>query len=220
MSAMHPVGNFNFLVTLTDSEGPGVFGLDAGGAAATLVQGAASLAGQFLFGGFAECDGLTAELEIETYQEGGRNTRPQKFVTYGKHPNVILRRGVTPNTDLWDWHTQVLTGSQAQIRKNGMILLLDKGGGVAGIPGLNKLPVAGWLFYDGLPERLVGPTLNAKGNEVSIETLEISHERLERISLAMIPGLADFASSIGAALTVGVGAGLTAGAAASGGISL
>lgn len=214
MSLINPVANFNFLVCLTDSQGPGVFGLEAGGVAGTLVQGAASLVGQFLIGGFAECDGLNAELEIETYQEGGRNARPYRFVKYGRYPNVVLRRGVSPNTDLWDWNTQLLDGVETQIRKNGLIILLDKGGGVAGIPGINKLPVAAWIFYDGVPERLVGPSLNAKGNEIAIEALEISHERLERVSLAMIPGLADFASSIGAALSLAGGAALGGAAAA------
>ena len=36
-----------------------------------------------------------------------------------------------------------------------------------------------WKFREGWPCKWEGPTLNAKNNEVAIETLEICHEGLE-----------------------------------------
>jgi phage tail-like protein len=36
-----------------------------------------------------------------------------------------------------------------------------------------------WNFVRGWPAKWEGPALNAKANEVAIETLEIAHEGLE-----------------------------------------
>lgn len=215
MSLVNPVPNFNFFVTLSDAEGPGTFGDSTlATVGSTLLSGAINAVGQFLLGAFSECEGLDAELEIETYREGGANGSPHRFVTAGRFQNLILRRGIMTNTDIWDWHEQVLRGSAPQLRKNGLILLMDRGGpgltGV-GIPGLDRIPVAGWVFKHGLPERLRGPRLNAKGNEIAIEALEISHEGLQRVSLSMIPGLADVMGALG-----GLGGMAVAGAAAAG----
>ena len=36
-----------------------------------------------------------------------------------------------------------------------------------------------WEAWDVVPSKWVGPDLNAEGNEVAIETLEIMHEGIE-----------------------------------------
>jgi phage tail-like protein len=174
---------------------------------------ATNLAAQFIFGGFSECQGLNCELETETYQEGGRNDAPHRLVKWAKPSNLVLKHGVTFNPGIWDWYAQVLNGGTPQNRKNGMIMLLDRGGpGLVGggLPGLDRTPIAVWTFQNGLPEKVQGPTLNAKGNEIAIETLEISHEGLQRVSASMIPGLGDVGGAIGgavagAAVSVGIG---------------
>jgi phage tail-like protein len=92
------------------------------------------------------------------------------------------------------------------VRKNGIVLLTDRGGGATaltdgptalGLPGLDKLPVAVWFFRNALPEKLQGPSLNAKSNEIAIETLELAHEGLYRMGPSMIPGIGDVADLIG-----------------------
>jgi phage tail-like protein len=37
-----------------------------------------------------------------------------------------------------------------------------------------------WNFVAGWPAKWTGPSFNATGNEVAIETLEIAHEGLEK----------------------------------------
>ena len=95
---------------------------------------------------------------------------------------------------------------KAPKRKNGFILLTDRGTGVSaafggptslGLPLLDKLPIAVWFFQNGLPEKLQGPGLNAKTNEIAIETLEIAHEGLVRLGPAMIPGVGDALAGLG-----------------------
>ncbi|MBX3154843.1 MAG: phage tail protein [Deltaproteobacteria bacterium] len=187
---LQPALTFNFQVTMWDVQGPGFFG-DA------VVGAAASAAGQLIFGSFAEVQGLEGSVEIETYQEGGRNERVYRFAKASKFPNLVFKRGVTARTDLWDWQTQVVASARTAIRKSGLVILFDRNGPGSGDPalgGLTRIPVAAWMFHRGLPEKLQGPVLDAKGNSIAIEILEISHERLERISLGAIPKLGDLAS--------------------------
>ncbi len=208
---IQPVPQFNFIVTMWDTPAQ-TSATDIVTAAATA---AINVASQFLFGAFSEVTGLNADIEVETYQEGGLNTQPHRFFKTAKYSNLTLKHGVTFNTAMWDWIQQVTT-SKKKIRKSGMVMLLDRGGPNlvgAGLPGLDKLPVAAWIFHNGLPERLQGPSLNAKGNEIAIETLEINHEGLSRISPSMIPGLGDLNSALGAAVSVSASVGLAGGAA-------
>ncbi len=203
MSVLNPVPVFNFSIFLIDAK---PFGSTAAEIATTLGGFAIGVGKTLLFGSFSEASGLNAEIETETYREGGLNTGPHKFLKWGNYPNVVLKRGVTLNTDLWDWYYQVLYGSRDLVRKNGLILLTDRGLGLSalgdgptplGLPVIDKLPIAAWYFRNGLPEKLQGPGLNGKSNEIAIETLEIAHEGLVRIGPGMIPGAADVVGSLG-----------------------
>jgi phage tail-like protein len=150
--------------------------LAAAGAQAQLIVPAAPVAG--IQAGFAEVSGINSEIEIEEYREGGRNIGPRRFPKWGRYPNLVLRRGVTNDTALWDWWADVITHSYTlqttlpPLRRSGVIIL----------EGLDHTAVAGWFFSNALPERLVGPGLNARGNEIAIETLELSHEGILRLN--------------------------------------
>ncbi len=195
MPVFSPAPQFNFQIFMFDAstELPSSF---------TEVLSGATRLGlgfglSFLFGSFSEVNGLTAEIETEEYREGGRNHGPRQFAKWGRYPVLEFKRGVTFNTDIWDWYYQVLYGSQAPIRKNGIVILNDRGGGVVpegtglGLPVLDRTPVAVWFFSNGLPSRLIGPSLDARGNEIAIETLEITHESLVRVGPAQIPGIGE-----------------------------
>jgi phage tail-like protein len=187
---VNPVPVFDFMVVLTNAT-----------PSAGLTSAIGAMAGEsssVIIGTFAEVSGLNAEMETEEYREGGRNTGPHKFIKWGKYPNLVFKRGVTPNTDIWDWYYQVLYGDQSVLRKNGIVVLTDRSApGNPGLTELGRLPVAIWSFNNGLPEKLQGPNLNAKGNEIAIETLEITHEGLTRLDAGMVPGIGETIASIG-----------------------
>ena len=81
--------------------------------------------------------------------------------------------------------------------------------------------MAAWTFHNVLPSKLAGPVLDANDGEgaaaIAIESLELHPEKIERLSLSLIPGVADLNSAlsglIGLAGAAGV-AGSAAGAAA------
>jgi phage tail-like protein len=175
-----PVFNFRVFFSAPAPESTALDGGDVVAAAGGLASAAVSPANVV---GFAEVSGLNSELEVEEHREGGRNIGPRRFPRWGRYPNLVFRRGVTGSTFLWDWwadvisHSFTLATTTAPPRRNGVILL----------DGVNHGAIAGWFFSNALPERLVGPSLNARGNEIAIETLELSHEGLLRLPASQLP---------------------------------
>ena len=116
---------------------------------------------------FSEVTGLESETAVIEYRAGGEHV-VRKLPGLTKFGNIVLRRGVTQDAELWDWRKSVVDGNLD--RRNGSIALLDD----------QRNEVVRWNFRDGWICRWEGPAFNAKANEVAIETIEIAHEGLER----------------------------------------
>lgn len=116
---------------------------------------------------FSECSGLSSEVEVIEYRSGGETGSARKLPGLRKFANIVLKRGITKDRELWDWYKTVLDGNVH--RRAGSIVLLDDAGN----------DVLRWQFRQGWPRKYEGPALNASSNEVAIETLEIAHEGLE-----------------------------------------
>jgi len=117
---------------------------------------------------FAECSGLGSEIEVIEYREGGERTTVRKLAGRVRHPDIVLKWGVTTSRELYDWHLQALNGNIQ--RKNGSIVLLDDA-------GQEKVR---WNFSNGWPCKWDGPSFSGKGNDVAIETLTITCEKQEQ----------------------------------------
>jgi phage tail-like protein len=117
--------------------------------------------------GFRECSGLDASQDPIEYREGTEGLTTRKLPGLNKYSNITLKWGMTDDTELWDWRKKAMTGKVE--RKNGSIVLLDD-------TGAEKMR---WNFREAWPTKWTGPSFNATGNEVAIETLEIAHEGLE-----------------------------------------
>ena len=63
-------------------------------------------------GYFTEVSGLSSEVEVMTYNEGGKNDGVHKLPTRMKHPNLVLKRGVTTVKDLQEWAQDSFAGPQ------------------------------------------------------------------------------------------------------------
>jgi phage tail-like protein len=118
-------------------------------------------------GGFSECAGLNMETDVIEYRTGHDDHSMRKIPGLKKFTNITLKRGFTKDKFLSDWRKTVIDGKT--VRHSGAIELL----------GEDKAAVLRWNFYDAWPTKLEGPSLNAKNNEVAIETLEMAVERLE-----------------------------------------
>lgn len=117
-------------------------------------------------GGFQECSGLDFSQDPIEYREGPDPLYVRKLPGLTKYSNITLKWGITKDEELWDWRDQALKGNIQ--RKNGSIILVDD-------EGNDKTR---WNFQAGWPAKWTGPSFNATGNEVAVETLEIAHELL------------------------------------------
>lgn len=117
---------------------------------------------------FSEVSGLDSTIDVTEYREGGDNTTPRKLPGMTKHSNIVLKRGLTDDAQLYDWHRDAVQGRLE--RKNGSIVVLDRA-------GEEKLR---WNFFNAWPVKWDPPDFNATGNEVAVESLELAHEGLER----------------------------------------
>jgi phage tail-like protein len=120
--------------------------------------------------GFSEASGLTFDVDPVDYREG---TDPQlhvrKLTGLRKFSNIMLKRGITQNRELWEWYRSVLNGVVA--RRNGSITLHDE----------EYNAVLRWEFSEGWICKWEGPAMNASGNDVAIESIEICVERVELV---------------------------------------
>ena len=118
--------------------------------------------------GFSEVSGLDLEVTPIEYRSGNDKTlATRKIPGLTKFSNVTLKRGITGSMEMYEWIKQVHLGS-GSIRHDVTIHLLDE----------ERNPVMAWNLKNAWPVKLAGPVLNAKGNEVAIETLELTHEGL------------------------------------------
>jgi len=114
---------------------------------------------------FHEVSGLDSSIDVIEHREGGDIT-PSKYPGQTKYMNITLRRGITLDTQLYDWHRQWATGDPAAPRKNGSIVLLDR-------QGQEKMR---WNFQSAWPAKWTGPNFSSEGNDIAIESIEIAHE--------------------------------------------
>ena len=118
--------------------------------------------------GFSECTGFGSNVEVIEYREGGEFPTVRELPGKISFTDITLKYGVTDSTELYNWHKAVLDGKID--RRNGSIIQLDD-------TGQKKVR---WNFINAWPSKYDAPDFNAKGNDVSIETLTISYEKLER----------------------------------------
>jgi phage tail-like protein len=131
-----------------------------------------TLGGKDSIGVFREVSGLSSETEL--IEQSEVDARGQAFVRMlpgaRKWGDITLKRGVDNNLDLWKWRQQAEEEGPDAARVDGTIELLDAQG----------RPVATYTFRRGWPSKYQGPDLNAASSDVAIESIEITHEGLER----------------------------------------
>jgi phage tail-like protein len=118
-------------------------------------------------GAFSEVSGLSAEGDPVEYREGidPANT-VRKLVGLRKYTNLTFKRGYTQSDILWRWYANIANGLPD--RRNGSVVLRDEA----------HRPVLRWNFENAWLNKIEGPSFNASGNEVSIESCELCHEGL------------------------------------------
>ena len=116
---------------------------------------------------FSEVSGLSAEAEVIEYRNGSDLTSTRKLPGRVRYGNVTLRRGLTTSRELFDWWMTVVNGNVQ--RRNVAVVLLDDA----------RQQVLRWLLHSAWIAKIEVGSLQAKGNDVLIESVELAHEGLE-----------------------------------------
>ena len=118
-------------------------------------------------GAFAEVSGIEADITPIEYRGGNEDIIARKIPGLKKFNNLTFKRGIIGDLAFWNWILAAMNG-QVQ-RTEGSIVLLDE----------QRKEVMRWNFKRGWSCKWTGPGLNAKYNEIAMETLEICHEGIE-----------------------------------------
>ena len=120
--------------------------------------------------GFSEVTVPEASASVVEYREGNEAPTPRKLKGLNSYGNVTLSGGITESTVLYDWWRLVEQGKVDEARRSAAIVVLDEEGN----PGPRYQFRNVWIRqYD-------APDLDASGDAVAIESIELVHEGMER----------------------------------------
>jgi phage tail-like protein len=118
--------------------------------------------------GFSDVSGFGSSVQVIEYREGGDAANVHKLPGQVTYSDLTLKWGITDSRELYDWHRAAVNGTIQ--RKNGSIILLDD----------TAQEKVRWNFFGAWPSKWDGADFSAKGNDVAIDTLTVSCERVER----------------------------------------
>ena len=117
---------------------------------------------------FAEVRLPDMTIDVVEYREGSDKVNSvRKLPGLAKYGNLVLERGIVGDVELFQWMRAVSQGQPE--RRNLAVVLLDE----------QRNPVQRWLVRNAFPVKYQGAVLNAKGNEVAVESLELACEGLD-----------------------------------------
>lgn len=122
--------------------------------------------------GFCEVIMPSAVTETITYREGADPSHVRKLNGLTVYGNILLKRGITANKELYDWFKAVMDSGAPGNRRSMSIQLTDEEGNEK----------ARWNIFEAWPVSYKVSDLNAQANEVAVEILEITFESFTRES--------------------------------------
>jgi phage tail-like protein len=118
-------------------------------------------------GGFLRVKGLSREVRVESYKEGGVNEYEHKLAGQVTYPSVVLERGLAME-DLWKW-AQAAADGDVQ-RRTLWIRLQNEASDKAWA----------WQVADAIPVKWSASDLDATSPQVVMESLELAHHGLRK----------------------------------------
>jgi len=114
---------------------------------------------------FTEVSGLSVEQGTEEIAEGGENRFIQKYPTRQKYPELVLKRGLLVSSEVAKWIRECLDRDQLTPRNVDVKLLNDR-----------HEPLLTWHVVNAYPTKWAVSDLNAAGNAVVVETLQLYYQ--------------------------------------------
>lgn len=120
---------------------------------------------------FREVSGIESEMDLESVVEGGENRFVHQLPKAVKHPRLVLKRGISANgSRLVTWCKKTLERGLAQRIETQVVQVQ--------LLGATSQPLRAWAFDNAYPVKWSFDSLEAKKNEVAIETIELVYTRV------------------------------------------
>lgn len=126
---------------------------------------------------FTEVGGLSLEMSSEELAEGGENRFVQKYPVRAKYPELVLKRGMLVGSAVFDWIRESIQDFRI-VPKNVDVKLLND----------DHQPLMTWHLVNAYPTKWAVADLNASGNSVAVETLQLFYQYFT-VDAAFVPSL-------------------------------
>jgi phage tail-like protein len=124
---------------------------------------------------FQEVSGLSAEVNIEEYREGGENRFVHKLPKGIKYSNLCLKRGLITDPVVFKWiNNSVNSDLSAPIKPRDLIVSLL---------GTDTKPVIKWKVSNAWPVKFETAQLDPKSSKLAVESIEFAYNRIEKLSV-------------------------------------
>ena len=122
---------------------------------------------------FQSVSGLTVDIELEEYAEGGENRFNHKLPVKTKFPNLVLTRGLLVKSDLTDWCRGAIENFQFELKDLTLILL-----------NAAHAPLMAWEVKGAMPVKWSISDLNAEESSIAVESIELAYKYFTIKSIA------------------------------------
>ncbi|MBL4706950.1 MAG: phage tail protein [Flavobacteriales bacterium] len=118
---------------------------------------------------FSEISGLNMDYDTTEYKEAAAGgVRTIQVAGQRQAPSLTLKRGLFKDgLELYEWFNSIHTGKFT--KKEVVISLLDN----------ENKSIMTWKVMNAFPTKFEGPSLDAKSNEVSFQSIEIKGDSIE-----------------------------------------
>lgn len=125
---------------------------------------------------FSEVSGLGFSHRTQEYQEGGHIVSKELY-TGTKYDDLVLRRGMFSSDQLWDFSQSVPSVMEALSNKLGSMSDFKTTIVVHHLDNASNT-IKKWIIVDAWVKRYEVSPLNSSANEVTIESVTLSHSGL------------------------------------------
>lgn len=114
---------------------------------------------------FTEVSGLSVDMTTEEFPEGGENRFVQKYPSRASYPELVLKRGLLLNSEIYNWVRECIEDYRITPRNIDIMLLNEQ-----------HQPLLTWHLVNAYPTRWSVSDLNAANSAVAIETLQLYYQ--------------------------------------------
>ncbi|MCG8384107.1 MAG: phage tail protein [Cytophagales bacterium] len=120
--------------------------------------------------GFQEVTGLSTEIGVEEYREGGENRYAHRLPNPVTYQNLAMKRGMLIGSQLMQWFKESVEVFQFEANDITVVLLNP-----------DHIPLQAWNFINAWPVKWSIEGLNAQENTIMIENIEFAYQYYRRI---------------------------------------